>query len=140
MNETQQKLAAKCDELKALLIRKNEAYGNSALDPVRVFSTVDATEQLRVRLDDKLSRLARGTNHDAVPEDTLMDLCGYLILLMVAQGNQTPKPHEHHWVETTEIRDSFTKYECSDCGQKKTGFARGGLIEVPGQTYLEMIQ
>lgn len=83
--DTPARLADKCDELKALLIRKNRAYGDSALSPVRVFSTASPIEQLKVRLDDKLSRLQRGTNTEEVPEDTLMDLCGYLILLMVAQ-------------------------------------------------------
>ena len=81
-------LAAKCDELKALLLRKNAAYGNSALEPVRIFSDATPLEQLRVRLDDKLSRLSKGSNHDEVPEDTLMDICGYLILLMVAQEQE----------------------------------------------------
>ena len=44
-----------------LLLAKNDAYGNSALDPVRIFSRADPIEQLNVRLDDKLSRLARAT-------------------------------------------------------------------------------
>lgn len=82
-------IANECDELnktiKALLISKNKAYGNSALNPVRIFSKVDAVEQLNVRIDDKLSRIARGTNKDAVPEDTELDLIGYLILRRLAK-------------------------------------------------------
>lgn len=71
-----------CDEVKALLIRKNEAYGNSAADPVRIFSRVDSVEQINVRIDDKLSRIARGTSEakGLVDEDTELDLIGYLIL------------------------------------------------------------
>lgn len=82
---TAEKIAEKCDEIKALLLAKNAAYGDSALNPVRVFSNADPVEQIKVRLDDKLSRLARGTNTDAVPEDTLNDLIGYCILLSIAQ-------------------------------------------------------
>ena len=38
------------------------AYGIiSALDPLRIFSKADTTEQINVRIDDKLSQIARGT-------------------------------------------------------------------------------
>jgi len=67
------------------LVDKNIAYGNSALDPVRVFSQASAIEQLKVRIDDKLSRLMRGEQTNRVPEDTLMDLIGYCVLLHIAQ-------------------------------------------------------
>lgn len=69
-----------CDALADMLIAKNRAYGNSALEPVRVFSKASTEEQIRVRLDDKLSRLMRG---DAAGEDVELDLLGYLILLRV---------------------------------------------------------
>lgn len=68
-----------------LLVEKNTAYGNSALNPVQVFSQVDAEEQLKVRIDDKLSRLKRGKETEKVPEDTVLDLIGYLVLLTIAQ-------------------------------------------------------
>lgn len=68
-----------------LLIRKNAAYGDSALCPVRIFSKADTLEQIRVRIDDKLSRLARGS---AAGEDVEEDLLGYLILLRVARKRQ----------------------------------------------------
>ena len=35
-----------CEEVKALLIEKNRAYGNSALNPVRIFSKADTQEKL----------------------------------------------------------------------------------------------
>ena len=70
----------RCDALKRLLLEKNAAYGNSALDPVRVFSSADTVEQIKVRLDDKLSRIKRGSS---AGEDVVMDLLGYLILLQV---------------------------------------------------------
>lgn len=68
-----------------MLVSKNEAYGNSALEPVRVFSTSDPVEQLRVRIDDKLSRLKSSA---ADNEDTVLDLMGYLVLLRIATRKQ----------------------------------------------------
>ena len=69
-------------DLRDLLIRKNADYGNSALEPVRIFSDASPVEQIRVRIDDKLSRIARG---DDAGEDTRMDLMGYLILERIAE-------------------------------------------------------
>ena len=71
-----------CDELAELLVAKNTAYGDSALNPVRFFSKADPLEQLNVRLDDKLSRLVRG---QAAGEDVEWDLLGYLVLKQVAK-------------------------------------------------------
>ena len=75
-------IARECSSLRELLIAKNEAYGNAALDPVRIFSKADPEEQLRVRIDDKLSRLVRGQD---AGEDVVLDLLGYLILLRIAR-------------------------------------------------------
>lgn len=77
-----------CDGLRDMLIAKNAAYGDSALDPVRVFSRASPEEQLLVRIDDKLSRLARGA---AAGEDVIADLLGYLVLLRIAQRRRSPE-------------------------------------------------
>jgi hypothetical protein len=69
-------------EIRETLIAKNKAYGSSALDPVRIFSKASTREQLLVRMDDKLSRLERGS---AAGEDVLLDLLGYLLLLRIAE-------------------------------------------------------
>lgn len=89
-----QQLSRVLCEVRDMLLAKNRAYGNSALDPVRIFSRADAVEQLRVRIDDKLSRLMRGHIasgrlaegvSDAISqEDTVDDLLGYLVLLKIA--------------------------------------------------------
>ena len=71
-----------CMELAVFLIDKNTAYGDSALDPVRIMSSSDPAEQIRVRMDDKLSRLVRG---HAGGEDALKDLVGYWVLMRVAE-------------------------------------------------------
>ena len=83
MDQSRIDIATVCDDLKELLLEKNRKYGDSALNPVRVFSKVDAVEQIKVRLDDKLSRLANQQNDE--DEDVLQDLLGYLILLKIAQ-------------------------------------------------------
>ena len=71
-----------CNEILELLIDKNRKYGDSALKPVRIFSSSDAKEQIRVRIDDKLSRIVSKQLDD--DEDVINDLIGYLILLKVA--------------------------------------------------------
>lgn len=82
-------VSAVLGELYEVLVAKNESYGNSALDPIRIFSKAEPEEQLRVRIDDKLSRLSHGSDFN--DEDTVLDLLGYLILLRIAQGKTTPK-------------------------------------------------
>lgn len=72
-----------CDGIKALLLSKNRAYGDAALNPVRIFSKANSVEQIKVRIDDKLSRLARGND---AGEDVILDLIGYLILLRIAKA------------------------------------------------------
>ena len=86
LTPTQIQIQKECDDLADLLIAKNKAYGNSAIDPVRVFSDASPEEQILVRLDDKLSRLKRGS---AAGEDVITDLMGYLILLKVARNGVT---------------------------------------------------
>jgi hypothetical protein len=66
-----------------MLQEKNVAYGDSALDPVRIFSKSNAIEQLLVRVDDKLSRFARGTEYPG--DNDIDDLIGYLVLLKIAK-------------------------------------------------------
>lgn len=82
---TSDRIAMVCDEVKDMLLQKNAAYGDSALQPLRIFSSASPIEQINVRIDDKLSRLARGS---AAGEDTELDLIGYLILKRVAQLEQ----------------------------------------------------
>lgn len=71
----------------ATLAAKNTAYGDSVTHPLRVFSRAAADEQLRVRIDDKLSRIARGASGTADDEDTLLDLVGYVALLAAVRGS-----------------------------------------------------
>jgi len=85
MNESfKEKVHAILSDLEDLLVLKNKKYGNSALDPKRIFSDANPTEQIKVRIDDKLSRMATGTNDN---EDTVQDLMGYLVLLKISEGD-----------------------------------------------------
>jgi hypothetical protein len=76
-----------CNGVAAMLIRKNNSYGDSALKPIRVFSKADSIEAIKVRLDDKLSRLMRG-NGDDFGEDVIDDIQGYLVLLKIARARK----------------------------------------------------
>ena len=84
MNEIELKISGVCDDIKELLIHKNRKYGNSALQPNRIFSKCSATEQLLVRIDDKLNRIMKGAGLLATDEDVVNDLIGYLVLLKIS--------------------------------------------------------
>ena len=85
---TKDSITNKCLQLKELLLEKNNAYGNSALDPLGVFSSCKASEGIKIRLDDKLKRIANaGLVEDT--EDTLVDIAGYIILLIIARENES---------------------------------------------------
>lgn len=74
-----------CESVKKLLLEKNAKYGNSAIQPKRIFSKQNSIEQIKVRIDDKLSRIQNMGFVDSSDEDTVKDLIGYLLLLRVAQ-------------------------------------------------------
>lgn len=82
--DTQTHIAMVCDDIKQLLLEKNQKYGDSALNPTRVFSKASPVEQLLVRIDDKLSRISSGAGLVANDEDVIQDLIGYLVLLKIA--------------------------------------------------------
>jgi len=73
-----------------MLYKKNEKYGDSALNPMRVFYNGgdDAADMIRIRIDDKISRLARGSEGIENDLDIYHDLIGYLALLVVAIDNK----------------------------------------------------
>ena len=80
---TQNIIANVCDNIKSMLIEKNKSYGDSALDPIRIFSKASSDEQIKIRIDDKLSRISRGS--EFYGDNDLDDLIGYLILLKVSK-------------------------------------------------------
>ena len=84
LTETQLQISKICDDVKELLLYKNTKYGNSALEPARIFSKASSVEQILVRIDDKLNRIKSGNNLIDYDEDVIMDLIGYLVLLKIA--------------------------------------------------------
>jgi hypothetical protein len=79
--ETQ--IRAECQRMADFLVAKNRAYGNSASNPVGIFAKrADPLLGIDVRIDDKLNRLAKGSEFPG--DDTVTDLCGYLILRKIA--------------------------------------------------------
>ena len=72
-----------CKELEKFLLEKNNRYGDSALKPMRIFSSTLPEEALKTRIDDKLSRIAYGAE---LRKNDVVDLIGYLLLLCIAQG------------------------------------------------------
>jgi hypothetical protein len=99
MNDTEQQINAVCNQIKTLLLLKNKAYGDSALDPVRIFSKNDSLDGLLVRIDDKLSRI-KNTGVTSATEDTLMDLIGYLVLLKIQLNKSMSSGYEAMAKET----------------------------------------
>lgn len=83
MTSSQDLIADECDSIKEMLLEKNKKYGDSALSPIRCFSKADSIEQIKVRIDDKISRRMRGAGTE--DEDVEADLIGYLILLRVVR-------------------------------------------------------
>lgn len=83
--EFEQKVRSVCNEIADMLVEKNKSYGNSAFEPIHCFYKGTSVESIKVRIDDKLSRIMRGKEYGA--DDTVKDLIGYLILLKVKQKN-----------------------------------------------------
>ena len=71
------------NKVQDMLLSKNKAYGSSALEPLNIFSKGRPSDSLCARIDDKLARIKNVGVSDKT-EDTLFDLCGYLILLMIS--------------------------------------------------------
>tara|TARA_R100000734_G_C3286979_1_gene79494 strand:- start:170 stop:454 length:285 start_codon:yes stop_codon:yes gene_type:complete len=79
-----------CEKVETMLLNKNKDYGNSALEPLHIFNKGNATDSLCSRIDDKLARIKNVGISDKT-EDTLLDLCGYLILLMISIKDKNEK-------------------------------------------------
>lgn len=77
-----------CTALADFLVEKNRKYGNSALEPVRIFSKSGPVEQILVRIDDKVNRWIQGGQDD---EDVELDLLGYFLLLRAARKHAETK-------------------------------------------------
>lgn len=80
MKNTVSEIIKTCDKLKELLLYKNNKYGDTALNPLNLFSKTTAEEKLLARIDDKLSRIK---NSKEINKNDVWDLTGYLVLLII---------------------------------------------------------
>jgi hypothetical protein len=81
--QTQTDITDETNRLREVLIEKNRKYGDSALNPVHIFSKEPAHVQLKQQIDHKLARIARG-DESTEDEDVTQDLIGYLVLYRIA--------------------------------------------------------
>lgn len=86
MNDSQVKIAEVFDSMKDLLLYKNQKYGDSALNPIGIFTkhlkeVPENTASILVRLDDKLSRVK---NADSLRINDISDIIGYCSLLLIS--------------------------------------------------------
>ena len=102
--DTREKFERVSAEIISLLVSKNKDYGDSATNPVNIFSDGDAVKSLCARIDDKISRIKQKGIYDKT-EDSVKDLTGYLILLIIALKDQEVKENEgadkNGWFTTT---------------------------------------
>jgi hypothetical protein len=113
-NKFQEEVHDVLQEIEDLLIAKNEKYGNSALEPLGVFSQLSAKEGLLVRIDDKLKRIKNGSL-DKDDEDVVNDLVGYLVLLKIHANREQSFDEldgSHNW-EKMSIVSSETAFNTS---------------------------
>lgn len=121
LTDTQKKISEICDEIKNILLEKNRKYGDSALNPKRVFSKASPIEQINVRIDDKISRIMSAQDDDT--EDAELDLIGYLILKRVAKSVKSPETI-HEWISRS-AKDAPMP-DCFVTGSGVAGQALGG--------------
>lgn len=86
-NQTQHDIRLFTTLLRDMLLKKNRKYGDAALSPMRVFSDLSPIEMIKVRMDDKLSRIQNGAADE--DEDPIFDLAGYLILMLIARQRES---------------------------------------------------
>lgn len=91
MKTSKELIIYEMDYLTQMLLDKNEAYGDSALEPCGIMAPGDALDLIAVRIDDKLTRIknigglvASLTGYNRPGEDAVKDLIGYLVLARVA--------------------------------------------------------
>lgn len=82
--ETREKINKVIDSIKDLLFEKNKRYGDSALNPLDVFTAhvkrdnPKGVNLILIRLDDKLKRIK---NSSELRKNDVADVLGYVVLL-----------------------------------------------------------
>lgn len=111
MSNTRELIKVIGTDIIELLLEKNKSYGDTANNPPNIFSNLDSNQAIRARLDDKLSRIKQlGLDHkgskkiDESAKDTLKDIVGYIILLLVnMEKKEDPKLIEWEQTSTEDV-------------------------------------
>ena len=82
---TQTKIIIIIDSMKELLLYKNQKYGDSAINPKKIFYKGNSTNSILIRLDDKLGRVMSNTEEKPRIND-VCDIIGYCTLLLISMG------------------------------------------------------
>lgn len=82
---TQQKIHEIIGAMKDLLLYKNQKYGDSAINPKKIFYKGDSTNSILIRLDDKIGRIMSNTEEKPRVND-VADIIGYCTLLLISMG------------------------------------------------------
>jgi len=81
--ENKSKFSQVFNSLDLFLSEKNKRYGNSALEPMEIFTGKTKPLGIGVRIDDKLSRIK---NSQELRKNDVVDLMGYLVLLCIGNA------------------------------------------------------
>lgn len=82
---TQQKIHEIMGAMKDLLLYKNQMYGDSAINPKKIFYKGDSTNSILIHLDDKIGRIMSNTEEKPRIND-VCDIIGYCTLLLISMG------------------------------------------------------
>lgn len=86
LTDTQNKIKNLCDKISEILIYKNKMYGNSILEPKQIFYKGGYVDNILMRLDDKIGRIANTTGGNPIRVNDIVDIIGYLVLLLIAKN------------------------------------------------------
>lgn len=91
-NNTQENIEKLFNNFKEFLKEKNKRYGDSALNPLQVFSKQNSGSQICNRIDDKLGRIKKSKE---LKKNDVSDLFGYVALLLI----------ENNWLNFHDLLD-----------------------------------
>lgn len=80
---TKDQIMTICNSLSTFLQEKNKRYGDSALNPLNIFSKESAGNSILVRLDDKLTQIMNSTE---LRKKDISNILGDLVLLCADRG------------------------------------------------------
>jgi hypothetical protein len=110
-----------CDGVKTLLNMRQQHYGNTIGEPVRVCSSAGPRERVAVYVDQKLSRAAKGDQ--GTIEDSEADIIGFLVLkraLAYGQGKKFSDPLDLY-IKYNDTRDEKLLEPAARFAHEKAG-------------------